>query len=158
MPNLTSLEGLESLEHIGGSILAYMNTKLESIDGLRSLRFVGRKVNIHNNDNLMHADAFLDSLHEVGDYFQLDYSNGTIDCPSGSGPRLDVNLTIANGDGNSTSFGSWCAISCRFPRDLIEYNTSTCNGSSPVDVCTHMWKCREGDMWNETWSPKCTGL
>ena len=154
LPNLVSLQGLENLESIGGSILAYMNKNLESIDALESLRTVGGKVNIHDNAKLKSVDAMLESLHEVGDYFQLIFQNGTIECPSGSGSGAHTNVTLLQGTG--APFGNWCTIRCMPHADLVRYPNATCTGESPLDVCHTMWKCREEDMWNVTWAPRCS--
>ena len=83
---------------------------------------VNGHVYIHDNPNLAHVDVMLDSLQFLGGYFQLEFANGTIDCPEGSGVFAgDEDLMLKSNDGtDNISHGNWCTFNCRYPREVQE--------------------------------------
>ncbi|WP_019583798.1 hypothetical protein [Thioalkalivibrio sp. ALE16] len=73
--NLTDVEGLASLRHVGSQFQLHSNN-LTSVQGLRSLREVGSHFRLYGND-LETLDG-LGSLTSVGQDFAL-YSNDLVD-------------------------------------------------------------------------------
>ena len=150
--DLMTAEGLGALVSIGKNFVVHLNPKLESLAELVSLETVGERVEIYGNPDLEHIDAMLDSLKAVGHYLKIDFANGTIDCPRGTGLGLgDVPLvydtTVQDisslGSPSEQTFGNWCTFNCRYPR-LVD---------SPEK--RRMWECREDDMWSASWGVLC---
>merc|ERR1711968_370552 len=86
----------------------------------------------------------LDKLEVLGGYFQLEFSNGTIDCPDGSGVKAgERDLQAWVQDNVSTRvedspFGNWCTFNCKHPRVLMgNYD----NVSSGVDLYSLIADC-----------------
>jgi hypothetical protein len=54
---LTSLQGLENLKSIGGSLYILYNFFLTSLQGLENLRLIGSNLGIYDNVELCTSDA-----------------------------------------------------------------------------------------------------
>ncbi len=68
-PELVTLEGLESLEHVGDDLMVYGMDKLESLAGLDSLREVGARVQIIENPALTDVSGL--AALETAEWFQI---------------------------------------------------------------------------------------
>lgn len=86
---VTSLNGLSSLKHIGGSLFIRRHDHLKSVNGLQNLESVGEDVIIHSN-SIRNLDG-LRSLESVGGNIRIGEENIT------SLQGL-ANLTSVNGD------------------------------------------------------------
>ena len=73
---LTSLEGLESLESIGGDLWMFQNDGLTSLEGLESLESVGKSLTISENNSLTNL-AGLESLKSVGERLGINENSLT---------------------------------------------------------------------------------
>lgn len=65
LPFLFSLQGLSRLRTIGQDMFIYLNEQLSSISDLSQLEFVGGDVQIHDNLNLTNISGVLEALHHV---------------------------------------------------------------------------------------------
>jgi len=139
---LTSLRGLESLLAVGGDFYVQLNPLLVSISELESLNRVGGRLIVYQNELLEIVDGMIGSLVSVGEYVQIDFKNGTIECPRGSGVLLgEIPLIYDTTDitvpaNETTLFGNWCTLNCLYP----------------MVTSTHMrmWQCQEEHFWNNS--------
>ncbi|MCA9445048.1 MAG: FG-GAP repeat protein [Candidatus Omnitrophica bacterium] len=97
---LTSLDGLENLTHVGGTLNIFRNKKISSLEGLQNLTFVGRELVIDSNDSLPSLNG-LQNLKSVGLDFYL-----------GGGMGLQGNTSLVSLDGlqGLTTVGGALAI------------------------------------------------
>ncbi len=151
LPLLTSLRGLGTLRSVGANLVVQGNPMLASVSHLSSLAAVGGRIEVYNNPRLADAVGLLDALHTVGALLRVDFANGTVDCPRGTGVKLGhmplIYDTTAPLDSYSatTAFGNWCTFNCRYPFIV----------SSPQPRNARMWQCREHDAWGASWAPSC---
>lgn len=94
IPQLTNLQGLESINSLGGTLFINSNYNLQSLDGLESLTSVGWDLNIYSNENIQSLQG-LESLTYVGGYLNIDTNN---------------NLQSLDGLGNLNSVGDYLKI------------------------------------------------
>jgi len=74
--SLTSLSGLESLVHIGGSLEMYGNPQLSDLSGLNNLAFIGEEFSIGSNASLT-CFSDLENLDTIGSAIYI-HSNGLL--------------------------------------------------------------------------------
>lgn len=77
--SLKSLEGLDSLQHVEGSLQIDWNDDLQSLDGLESLETVSRTLDIDLNKSLTSLRG-LESLESVGGNLKISYNESLADC------------------------------------------------------------------------------
>jgi len=147
VPELVDLTGLETIATVHQSLVIHLNPKLVSIGQLSALEYVGDRLQIYANPALSDVDGLLAALRAVGSYVKIDFANGTIDCPAGTGVPVGGRPLIL-GDAPTqapvaTDHGNWCTFNCRYPRQVV----------APDDL--RMWRCRQDDMWDASWAPIC---
>lgn len=76
--SLVSIEGLNSLQKVGGNLWIRRNQLLESVEPLQSLTEVGGNMYFYENDAITSLEGF-NSLVEVGDMFIGDRDGDTTD-------------------------------------------------------------------------------
>jgi hypothetical protein len=150
--DLLSLDGLQALQSVGENLVVHMCPQLESLSELSSLQSVGKRVEVYANPRLDRIDGMLAALQSIGSFATIDFINGTIDCPSGTGLLVDelplIHDTTVDPlfekSATTQPFGNWCTFNCKYPRLVVS--------GSPQG---RMWQCRENDMWDAAWAPQC---
>ena len=71
--SLTSLKGLERVEYVGGDLGLSVNRSLTSLAGLHNLRSIGGHLDIEHNDSLTSL-ARLESVESVGGELAISYN------------------------------------------------------------------------------------
>lgn len=152
LPNLASLRGLQALAAVGGDLLLYLNPALASVAHLSALRSVGGKLQAYRNPSLADVAGLLDALEEVGGALRVDFADGAVRCPQGSGVRAGERPLVydttsaedltAEAD---TSHGNWCTLECAHPRATLPGAVS---GS-------RMWQAQPQNLWDAAWAPQC---
>ncbi|MCB0840949.1 MAG: T9SS type A sorting domain-containing protein [Bacteroidetes bacterium] len=111
---LTNIDGLSSLNSVGGNLLISGNNSLTNLAGLYSLTSVGGFLIMESNISLLNV-AGLSSLTSVGEYFEISYSN------------LLVNV---DGLSSLTSVGGLAIYSCGSLTNLDGLSSLTSVGAS----------------------------
>ena len=71
LPSLEIVAGLNGLRVVGHDVLVYLNSNLASVGDLQRLRSIGGDVLVHDNPSLTNTTGFLEALHDVqGKYFE----------------------------------------------------------------------------------------
>ena len=105
---LTNVDGLSSLNGVGARLIIFENNSLTNVDGLLSLNSVGGDLEIGNNDKLINVDG-LSSLNSVGGRLSISSNDRLINVDGLSslnsvGGNLNIaeNIRLGNVDGLSS--------------------------------------------------------
>ncbi|GBG32709.1 Hypothetical Protein FCC1311_089342 [Hondaea fermentalgiana] len=153
MPSLTSLEGLSALQHVGKDVLMYANPVLESVSELGALRNVGARIRIYENQMLASVQGMLEALAHVGAYVRISFTNGTVDCPEGTGLAVGElpliydttaeDPSVTEAAQMTSTYGNWCVFNCNYPSIVWPSGRP------------RMWQTQSGKMWDATQGPYC---
>lgn len=101
-PNLTSLQGLENLESIGGTLALDKNISLTSLNGLEQLKSIGGGFIILFNNSLIDLSS-LENLESIGEMLWIEFNSSLINLNGldnvtsiGEDLILDANFSLSD--------------------------------------------------------------